>query len=188
MFAFLRSVDLRPLEWEEAVLMTGTAAPHISEILDAAFGRAQAVVVLLTGDDQARLREPLQQSGDAPHETDLTPRARPNVLFEAGMALSSHPDRTVLVQIGDLRPFCDIGGRHVVVLDNSSPRRQALVQRLQGAGCPTNISETDWHSVGIFRRCAVSAPLDVRSRPSMSPDAREPPQTTEVERQGVWLG
>ena len=54
MFEFLRSLDLHPLEWSEAVSTTGKPSPYISEILDAAFSRAHAVVVLLTPDGTQR--------------------------------------------------------------------------------------------------------------------------------------
>ena len=54
LFEFLRSLDLHPLEWSEAVSATGKASPYIGEILDAAFSRAHAVLVLFTPDDEAR--------------------------------------------------------------------------------------------------------------------------------------
>jgi len=44
---FLRSIDLNPIEWSEAVQLTGKSAPYIGEVLDAAFGAAQAILVLL---------------------------------------------------------------------------------------------------------------------------------------------
>ena len=150
MFSFLRSIGLRPLEWSEAVVATGKTSPFIGEILDTAFSIAQAVVVLMTPDDEARLREPFRESGDPTHEVELTPQARPNVLFEAGMAMGRSPERTVLVELGVLRPFSDIGGRHVIRLNNTTQRRQELAQRLQTAGCPVNLSGTDWHTAGDF--------------------------------------
>jgi predicted nucleotide-binding protein len=150
MFDFLRAIGLHPLEWEELVLQTGSASPYIGDVLEVALSRAQAVVVLLTGDDEARLREPLLTPGDPPHETELTRQARPNVLFEAGMAMARSVDRTVLVQVGHLRPFSDIGGRHLVLLSDDSPSRQNLANRLQGAGCPVSLIGVDWHSAGSF--------------------------------------
>jgi predicted nucleotide-binding protein len=147
-FDFLRSLDLKPLEWTEAVKLTGKGSPYIGEILDTAFSRAQAVVVLLTPDDEARLRDTLRGAEEPAYETQLTPQARPNVLFEAGMAMAGNPDRTILVQVGNLRPFSDIAGRHVIRLDNSIPRRQDLVIRLQSAGCTVNLSGTDWQKTG----------------------------------------
>jgi predicted nucleotide-binding protein len=150
LFAFLRSIELNPLEWSEAVKATGATNPYVGEVLNVAFSRAQAVVVLMTPDDEARLRERFVQSSDPPHETDPTPQARPNVLFEAGMAMGRCPERTVLVELGTLRPFSDIGGRHVVRLDNSGPRRQELADRLKTAGCPVSLAGTDWHTQGDF--------------------------------------
>ena len=150
MFSFLWAVGLHPLEWVEALSATGKASPYIGEVLDQAFSIAQAVVVLLTPDDEAWLREPFRQPGDPPHETQLTAQARPNVLFEAGMAMGRSPERTILVEVGNLRPFSDIAGRHVVRLDDSTQRRQELALRLQTAGCPVNLSGTAWHSAGDF--------------------------------------
>lgn len=150
LFTFLRSIGLHPLEWSEAVLATGKTSPYIGEILDKAFEIAQAIVVLMTPDDEARLREPFRQSGDPPHETELTPQSRPNVIFEAGMAMGRCADRTVLAEIGNLRPFSDVGGRHVIKLNDTTQKRQEFAQRLQSAGCPVNLSGTDWHTAGVF--------------------------------------
>ena len=150
LFDFLRSIDLHPLEWSEAVHATGKSAPYVGEILEAVFSRAHAVVVLFTPDDEARLRKSLQTDREPPHETELTGQARPNVLFEAGMAMGRSEDRTVLVELGSLRPFSDVAGRHVIKLDNSTQRRQELAQRLRVAGCPVNLEGTHWHTAGDF--------------------------------------
>ena len=150
LFDFLRAIDLRPLEWSEAVQSTGRASPYIGDILNAAFSKAHAVVVLMTPDDEAQLREPLRGDNDPTHETELTGQARPNVLFEAGMAMGRNENRTILVELDTLRPFSDIGGRHVIRLDNSTQRRQDLAKRLQAAGCPVNLDGTDWHTAGNF--------------------------------------
>jgi predicted nucleotide-binding protein len=150
MFQFLRAIGLRPREWSQAVEDTGKASPYIGEVLEAAFSRAQAVVVLMTPDDEARLRAPYHSEQDPPYEKDLTPQARPNVLFEAGMAMGRAPDRTVLVEVGNVRPFSDIAGRHVVRLNNSSERRQELAQRLSRAGCDVDLAGIDWHREGDF--------------------------------------
>ena len=100
----------RPIEWDEAVSFTGEGSPFTGQILDRAFSQAQAVIVLVTGDDLARLGTRFQKAGDPPHERELTPQARPNVLFEAGMAFGRNPERTILVSLGDSRPFSDIFG------------------------------------------------------------------------------
>ena len=156
LFDFLRAIELSPLEWGVAVQSTGKASPYIGEILDAAFSRAHAVVVLFTPDDEARLREAFHKVGDPPHETELTGQARPNVLFEAGMAMSRSEDRTVLVEVGQLRPFSDVAGRHLIRLDASTQCRQELAKRLETAGCPINLNGTDWHSAGDFESALVA--------------------------------
>ena len=161
LFAFLRSTGLEPLEWSEAVQATDKALPYIGEVLEAAFSRAHAVVVLLTPDDEARLREPFKYASDPPHETELTGQARPNVLFEAGMAMGRSVNRTVLVELGALRPFTDIGGLHTIRLDNSSQRRQELAQRLKLAHCPVNLEGTDWHTAGDFEAALASTNHEV---------------------------
>lgn len=48
LFRFLRSIGLKPLEWSQALMSTGRTSPYIGEVLDAAFAKAQAVVVLMT--------------------------------------------------------------------------------------------------------------------------------------------
>lgn len=154
LFRFLRSIGLLPLEWSQAIQATGKASPYIGEVLDAAFAKAQAVVVLLTPDDKAYLRSALRKSDDPSYESKLTYQARPNVLFEAGMAMGRSAERTILVQLGELRPFSDIGGRHVIKLDNSTESRQELAQRLKVAGCAVDLTGTQWHREGDFNLLA----------------------------------
>jgi predicted nucleotide-binding protein len=151
LFLFLRKIGLEPIEWSEAVKATGKGAPFIGDILDKAFERAQAVVVLLTPDDQARLRSPYRKANDPAYEKRLTGQARPNVLFEAGMAFGRHPDHTILVQVGETREFSDIAGRHVVRLSQSAESRQELASRLETAGCQPNLDGSEWLSAGTFR-------------------------------------
>ena len=183
MFAFLRSIDLIPLEWNVAREDTGKPSPYIGEILQAAFSRAHAVVVLLTPDDEARLKPQFRADADPPCETQLTGQARPNVLFEAGMAMGGQPDRVVLVELGNLRPFTDIAGLHIVRMDNSSQRRQELAQKLRTAGCPINLNGEYWHTAGDFESAVAEEndnldprfeqPPELQNSPPISDDARE---------------
>lgn len=149
MFDFLTALGLEPLTWEKLLAATGEAAPYVGNVLAAGFKVAQAVVVLLTPDDEARLRPGLQHGRDPLYEKDLTLQARPNVLFEAGMALMSHPTRTVLVELGQLRPFSDVAGRHTIRMNDSVEQRRALAGRLQTAGCPVSLGG-DWRYAGNF--------------------------------------
>ena len=150
MFAFLRSVDVKPIEWTSAIALSKKAAPYVGEILDAAFAKARAIVILMTPDDLAQLRPDLLQPSDKPYERLLTGQARPNVLFEAGMAFATHPDRTVIAQLGTVREFSDVAGRHVVHMSNEYARRQELVTKLRNAGCDVDTTGTDWVNAGNF--------------------------------------
>jgi predicted nucleotide-binding protein len=147
---FLRAINLRPIEWSEAVALTREASPFVGSVIEAGFNAARAVVVMLTGDDLAKLRPELLAPTDDPFEKVDTPQARANVLFEAGYAFAKHPERTVLVEIGNLRPFSDVQGRHVVRIDNSIGKRQDLANRLLTAGCDVKIVGADWHTAGDF--------------------------------------
>lgn len=158
MFAFLRAVNVKPIEWNQALAMSKKPAPYIGEILDAAFQKARAIVVLLTPDDLVQLRPDLVTSTDKPYERTLTGQARPNVLFEAGMAFATHADRTVLVQIGNVKEFSDVGGRHVVHMTGDYAKRQELAMKLTNAGCDVDLSGTDWVSAGDFTDPQVRVP------------------------------
>ena len=130
--------------------MTRKPNPYVGEILDAAFREAAAVIVLLSPDDEAKLRAEFLKPNDPSYEKRLSGQARANVLFEAGMAMGRNPDSTVLVQVGDTRPFSDIGGRHVVHLSNSPKTRTEFATKLANAGCNVNTSGTDWLTEGDF--------------------------------------
>lgn len=147
LFAFLRSLGLTPLEWHKGIEATEVGSPSIRQILDAMFAQAAAVVVLLTPDDTARLKPEFQSRNDPAYEKKFVGQARPNVLFEAGMAFGSHPDSVVIVQVGWVKPFTDIGGVHVTHMNNSPEKRSELATKLAAVGCDV---ESDWYSTGNF--------------------------------------
>ncbi len=150
MFEFLRAIGLEPIEWEKAIQMTGKPNPHIDEILIEAFNNAQAILIVFTPDDLAKLNPRFQKENDPSYERDLTGQARLNVLFEAGMAYGKDPNRAVLVEIGELRPFSDISGRHLVKFKGTPEDRNILANRLKLVGCDVNLEGNDWLSVGDY--------------------------------------
>lgn len=149
-FSFLRALGLQPIEWSEALKLTGKPSPYIGEILDSAFKNAQAVIVLLSPDDQVRLSPELWGDIEDDNEKEFRLQARPNVLFEAGMALGTHHDRTLLVEVGQVKAFSDVAGRHVVRLSNSPDKRNEIAERLRTAGCDVSTSGNDWLRIGDF--------------------------------------
>jgi predicted nucleotide-binding protein len=149
-FSFLRALGLQPIEWSEALKLTGKATPYTGEAVESAFKNAQAVIVLLSPDDEVRLSPELWKDNEDENEKEIRLQARPNVLFEAGMAFGTHHDRTLLVEVGQLKAFSDVAGRHVVRLSNSSDRRNEIAERLRTAGCDVSTSGNDWLNTGDF--------------------------------------
>jgi predicted nucleotide-binding protein len=150
LFSFLRVLDLHPLEWEELVAATGSGSPFTGEVVARAFAEAQAVVVLFTPDDEARLHPSLHGPNEPEYETKLVGQPRPNVLLEAGMAFGAQPTRTILVELGDLRPVSDLTGRNAIRLGSTPDPLQALVQRLRRAGCAVNDASPAWMDAKRF--------------------------------------
>jgi predicted nucleotide-binding protein len=150
LFDFLRAICLQPIEWNSALADTKKGSPHIAEVLDAGFNKAVATVVLFTPDDEAKLKDGLIKRSDARFERKLTGQPRPNVLFEAGMAFGRHPEKTVIVQVGKIRPISDLTGRHVAPLSDSFDSRHQLAVKLRAVGCPVDDTGDDWHSAGDF--------------------------------------
>lgn len=166
LFAFLRSIDLRPLEWTQLVGSASSGAPYIGQVLDAAFLQCQAVVVLSTPDDIAYLRQDLVSEGDPYGEAIPEGQARPNVFLEAGMALGRFPTRTIFVETGSMRPASDLAGRHAIRLDEGPECRRDLAKRLEDAGCEINADGTDWLSAGDF---SSSFPRSIEKRQEVPP-------------------
>lgn len=166
MFAFLRAIGLNPQEFSSLRHATGQGSPWVGDILRNAFASSAAFVVVLTGDDEARVLKQFLRDHDPQSERELTPQARQNVLFEAGMAFGFDERRTIIVEVGPTRPFSDVLGRHTVRLNNTAERRNELAQRLKDAGCDVNLTGDLWLSEGDFRLDAAA--------PSPEPEAVGP--------------
>ena len=151
LFRFLRSIGLDPIEWGQAMKATGKAQPSIPETVDAAFNEGAAVVILLTPDDVVYLSPRLRRPKEPQIETTPSGQARPNVLFEAGLAFGLHPNATVLVSVGDVKPFSDVSGLHITKLNNSPQRRSEFIEKLKLAGAAVDVDgRQDWYSEGTF--------------------------------------
>jgi predicted nucleotide-binding protein len=136
MWGFLESLGLHPLDWNEMVRNTGKGTPHTLHVVEVGFTMAKVFVVLMTPDDEARLHVDLQEPLDRADERNLTCQPRPNVMFEAGRAFATQPDRTILVQVGQLRRVSDLDGLNVVRIGATKAPLMALADRLEVAGCP----------------------------------------------------
>ena len=171
-FTFLRAIGLKPMEWSTVLAEARGGAPLISDVLDKAITGDRAFVVLLTPDDVVQLKP---EHADGADDSELRPsgQARPNVLFEAGMAFGRHPEHIVLVEFGKVRPFTDISGRFVVQLDDTTESRHKLANMLRTIGCDVDTSGSDWHGAGDLTPPGVS-PVP-RSPANARADASAPP-------------
>ncbi|MFL6115479.1 MAG: TIR domain-containing protein [Catenulispora sp.] len=135
MFGLLRTLDLVPLDWEQLVAATGHAVPFLGDVVHQAPEQAQAALVLLTADDIVTLHPELHTSSEPFYEVNQACQPRPNVLIELGMVLAVYPKRTVVVEVGAIRPIADIAGRNVIRFDGSDLAVWKLAERLKVAGC-----------------------------------------------------
>lgn len=90
------------------------------------------------------------------------------------MGFGRNPDRTILVEIGNVKAFSDIAGRHVVRLTNEESRRRDLADRLVTAGCTVSLESEEWKGIGDFAVTRVA-----QGRPA-APDAALAPGAVAV--------
>lgn len=149
MFEFLRALGLHPLEWDHAIDEANEGNPYVGRVLDVVMEKAEAIVVLFSPDDLVELKPHFVKSGERSTEGKQQGQARPNVLFEAGLALGAYPDKTVMVSVGKVKDFSDIGGRHMVRLNDSTQSRNSFASRL-AKKCQVNRIGNDWMNAGKF--------------------------------------
>lgn len=144
----LRALGLRIVEWAHAVRETGQPNPYIGDVVVAGIGMAAGIVVLLTPDDEVKLRDDLLHDEDGPEEREMRGQPRPNVIYESGMAQIVAPERTIVAAIGNPKVHSDMAGRHLVHLDGGAKSRHRLVARLETAGLEVDDEGEDWLTVG----------------------------------------
>jgi predicted nucleotide-binding protein len=149
MFEFLRALKLHPLEWDHAIAEAKQGNPYVGEVLKVVMESAEAIIVLFSPDDLAQLKEHFCSPSERSTEGKPQGQARPNVLFEAGLALGAHPDKTIMVQVGKVKPFSDIGGRHMMRLTDDTASRNSFANRLAQI-CDVDKVGNDWMTAGTF--------------------------------------
>jgi Predicted nucleotide-binding protein containing TIR-like domain/Effector-associated domain 1 len=129
----LHVLGIQAVEWSDAVEWTGMPHPDAPEVLRAAARHVTAIVVLLTGDDESKLRREFCADHERAVEGVPLPQARSGVLVRAAMARALYPTTTVLVQYGRLRPVADLP--LPVMLDDSAESFHVFARTLAAAGC-----------------------------------------------------
>jgi predicted nucleotide-binding protein len=155
MYSFLAAIGIVPMEWDHAIKAAkGGANPIVGDVIRHIMEKVQGVMVLLSPDEEARLSPKLASPTDKKKKRHLKGlQPRPNVILEAGLALGAHSDKTILVQVGDLREISDIAGMHMVHLDDSFASRKRLADRLESKlKFKIDLTGTTWQNVGKFDR------------------------------------
>lgn len=163
MAAFLSSLGLEVVDWDDAVVATGQGSRYPAEILDAGFAMCHVIVVLMTPDDVAAIHPSL--SREQRGRTTLRGQARPNVIFEAGMAWQRDRGRSLIIEFGAVTSLSDLSGVDKVRFDGSPASRQKVNSRLRSIGADISDGNGRWLRAGNF-------PLPL---PDIVTDQLEPP-------------
>lgn len=150
MYQFLGSLGLRAQEWGHALKAARGGNPYVGDAVARIMEKAQAVVVMFSPDDEVRLKDQFLTRHERSSEGRLRGQARPNVLFEAGVAIGSHHRKTILVEIGKVKSFSDIGGMHMLRLTGDHKSRNDFANRLQTVGCTVDKIGDYWLTAGDF--------------------------------------
>jgi predicted nucleotide-binding protein len=159
MYEFLGALGLKPQEWGHAIRVASRGQggnPYVNDVVTKIMEQAQAVVVILSPDDESKLKDQFIGKHERQTEGKLRGQARQNVIFETGIALGVHHKKTVIVRIGDVKSFTDIGGMHIPRLSNDEHSRHDLANRLADLGCDIDRSGDHWLRAGDFTPTAAS--------------------------------
>ncbi|MCI8707842.1 MAG: nucleotide-binding protein [Lachnospiraceae bacterium] len=147
-FNLLRALKLEPMEWMEVIRASGETSPYLSQAIMKSIEEAGAVVVIMTPEEDAQLNEKFwSEDGD----DKIYKQPRPNVIFEAGLALGMKENKTIILQFGELRIFSDILGKHVTKYrgkDKENDFKLDLLEKLKIAGCQCEAGR-DYYNIKI---------------------------------------
>jgi predicted nucleotide-binding protein len=159
MYEFLGALGLRAQEWGHAIRAARGHGgnPFVSDIVTKIMEQAQAIVVMLSPDDEAKLKNQFVSAHERSTEGKLRGQARPNVIFETGIAIGTHHKKTVMVQVGHVKPFTDISGMHIPHLSNEEKTRHEFANRLADLGCKIDRTGDHWLRAGNFAPTPANA-------------------------------
>lgn len=166
MYELLGALGLKVLEWGHAIRAARNrgANPYVNDAVTKILDQAQAIVVLLSPDDIVHLKPQFVEPSERAKEAKPRGQARPNVIFETGIAIGAHHKKTVIVQAGDVKPFTDIGGMHILRLTARSDSRNEFANRLKDLGCEINTDGEHWLRAGEFEPTGPKNKTKPRSR------------------------
>ena len=152
---FVNSLGLKVLDFDQVSANLGGSV-FVGEVVRAGLQLAHGIIALFTPDEVAALHPTWRGNLERPEEVQRW-QARPNVIFEAGMAYGLAQKRTVLVTLGtEVSLFSDVAGIHVIRLDNQVENRKKLRLKLIGMNCSVDKDAHAWTDPkrsGDFEAC-----------------------------------
>lgn len=147
-FNILRALKLEPMEWMEVIQASGQPSSYLNDAIKTSIDNASAIVVIMAPEDEAQLVEKYQTD-----EEDKKPhfQPRPNVIFEAGLALGIKEEKTIILQFGTIQIFSDILGKHILKYKGKANEvnfKNDFYQKLKIAGCNCYVGN-DYYSIPI---------------------------------------
>lgn len=152
MYEFLGALGLKAQEWGHAIRAARGRGgnPYVNDAVTKIMEQAQAIVVILSPDDEAKLKDQFVTKHERQTEGKLRGQPRPNVIFETGIAIGTHHRKTVMVRIGDVKSFTDVGGMHIPHFSGDDKSRHDLANRLEDLGCKIDRDGDLWLRAGNF--------------------------------------
>jgi predicted nucleotide-binding protein len=152
MYELLGALGLKAQEWGHAIRAARGKGgnPYVNDAVTKVMDQAQAIVVMLSPDDEAKLKGQFVGKHERQTEGKLRGQARPNVIFETGIAIGTHHRKTVMVQVGNVKSFTDIGGMHIPYLTGDDRSRHDFANRLADLGCKIDRDGDHWLRAGDF--------------------------------------
>lgn len=130
----LETAGLEVSTFDDVGASLKSGAPFVGEVVQVGVDGCDAVIALFTPDELAALGSSFRRDQDEPTDR-LRWQARPNVIFEAGLALGLNAKGTVLVTVGsDVSLFSDLEGRMVRRLDDGRDSKTKLLEALNQIG------------------------------------------------------
>ena len=153
---FLKSLHLDVIDFDK--LASGMGTEFVGNIVLEGLKQAHGIVALFTPDELSALAPHLR--GEHEKTEDLKRwQARPNVIFEAGIAFGTARSRTILVTMGaEVSLFSDVGGIHLLHLNNSIESRKKFRKKLIGIKCAVDLEADTWTTKGDFDACVKPLP------------------------------
>lgn len=146
--AWLDAVGLHAKAFEDVRAELG-GAPTILQVVEKGISEARGVIILITPDELAFLRPELQRNRDTAGDRQRW-QARPNVLFEAGLAYAkAGHKRTLFLVAGVAELFSDVGGIVYMGLPQDPESKERLKTALASMGCTVR-TDPKHHQRGNF--------------------------------------